>query len=144
MTCGEVRNGEANRSAKPLASLADRFVALEANTTVLPSGATVGANEAALPVVEDEPRMLLTSATAPVPELGLRTWNTSVPPLASLRPVTRLVASLSKATTRPSRLMVGSADWPLPVVVVLPAVWLTRKFVPVLRSNRNTSSAALV
>src|SRR5437868_5385917 len=100
MTCGEVRNGEANRSPKPLVSLADRFVALEANTTVLPSGAIVGANEAALAVVEDEPRMLLTSAVEP-PPWTLRVWNTSVALLPSARPVTRLVASLSKATTRP-------------------------------------------
>src|SRR5437588_1750222 len=116
MMWGEVRSGDANRSAAPLVSLADRLVALEANTTVVPSGLTVGANEAPLPVVVDVPRVLLNSAVA-APVVGLRTWNTSLAALASLAPVTRSVAVLSKATTEPSRLIDGSADWALPAAV---------------------------
>jgi hypothetical protein len=109
---------------------------------VLPSALTAVTSLAPLPVAAGAPGGCDSRETVPV-----RRSKTKAPyaPLASVTPGTRSVASLEKATQRPSALS-GAKYKELPFAAVPgeEAAWLTSLLAPVVLSNRKTSSLLLV
>src|SRR5690242_3578967 len=105
----------------------------------LASALITGLDEGPLPVRTPE-RFRLTRVTAP--EIRSNR-NTSLPSLPSLRPSTRSVARLEKATYLPLALIAGCDEDALAALEGESLAWLTRVVVLAIRSNRNTSRSPL-
>jgi len=121
-------------SLTPLVSPATRLVATDSNTTYRPSELMAGQPQS--PSASAPAVLTLARTVSPV----WQSW-TKISRLASVSPVTRLVARDSKATYRPSPLIAGALETPLPSVPALLTLILV--VVPPAMSCRKTSVVPL-